>query len=72
MYGLTVGFECSRLTAATSCLINCFDNEDVLGAALQAVNSVVVLLDIGHDHPAVSRVTETWIGSEKCFTAHVT
>lgn len=61
MYGLTVGFERSRLTAATSCLINCLDNEDVLGATLQAVNGVVVLLDIGHDHPAVSRVAETWI-----------
>lgn len=67
MNGLTVGFKCSRLTAATSCLINCLDNEDVLSATLQAMNSVVVLLDIGHNHPAVSRVAETWVGKWDMF-----
>lgn len=54
MYGaLTVGFECPWLTAAGTCLVDGFDDEDVLGATLQAVDGVVVLLDVRHNHPAV-------------------
>lgn len=56
---LTVGLEFSRRAAAASGLIHGLHDEDVLGSALQAVNGVVVLLDVGHDHPAVHRVTQT-------------
>ncbi len=57
---LTVGLEFGRRAAAASSLIHGLHEEDVLGAALQAVNRVVILLNVGHDHPAVHRVTQTW------------
>lgn len=57
---LTVGFEAGRLTVAAPCLVNRLDKEDVTGAALQAVNRVVVLLNVWDDHPAVRRVIQTW------------
>lgn len=57
---LTVGFEAGRLTVAAPCLVDRLDEEDVTGAALQAVNRVVVLLNVWDDHPAVCRVVQTW------------
>lgn len=65
---LTVGFEAGRLTVAAPCLVDSFDKEDVTGAALQAVNRVVVLLDVWDDHPAVRRVVQTW---QKTHRRHV-
>lgn len=56
----TVGFEFCWLAAAVSRLVYGFHNEDVLGSALEAVHSVVVLLDVWYNHPAVGRVTQTW------------
>lgn len=55
----TVGFEFSRFTAAASCLVYGFYYENVLSATLQPVHSVVILLDVRYNHPAVSRVTQT-------------
>lgn len=56
---LTVRLQLARLTAAAARLVDGLDEEDVLGAALQPVHGVVVLLDVGYDHPAVRRVTQT-------------
>lgn len=56
---LTVCLQLPRLAAAAARLVDGLDNEDVLGAALQTVDRVVVLLDVGHDHPAIGRVTQT-------------
>lgn len=53
---LTVRFEAGGLTVAASCLVDSLDKEDVAGATLQAMHCVVVLLDVGYDHPAVCRV----------------
>lgn len=50
---LTVGLQSPWFTAPASCLVNGLDNKDVLGAALQAVYRVVVLLDVGDNHPAL-------------------
>lgn len=55
----TVGLEFPRLAAAVPRLVDGLDNEDVLGATLEAVHGVVVLLDVGHNHPAVGRVAQT-------------
>ena len=55
----TVCLQLPRLTAAAACLVDGHDNEDVLGAALQPMDRVVVLLDVGHDHPAIGRVAQT-------------
>lgn len=60
--GLTVGFEGPRLAAPAPCLVDGLDDEDVLGAALQAVHCVVVLLDVGDNHPALQRVTQACAG----------
>ena len=57
---LTVCLQSPWFTAPASCLVDGLDDKDILGAALQAVYRVVVLLDVGHNHPAVQRVTETW------------
>lgn len=54
--GLTVGLEARWLTVAAPCLVDGLDKEDVARAALQTVHRVVVLLDVGDDHPAVCRV----------------
>lgn len=62
---LTVGLQSCRFTASASRLVNGLDNKDVLGAALQAVHGVVVLLDVGNNHPAVQRVTQTWQVNKK-------
>lgn len=56
---LTVRLQLAGLAAAAARLVDGLDDEDVLGATLQPVHSVVVLLDVGHDHPAVRRVTQT-------------
>lgn len=56
----TVGLEFPRLAAAVPRLVDGLDDEDVLGAALEPVHGVVVLLDVGHNHPAVGRVAQTW------------
>lgn len=56
---LTVCLQLPRLAAAAACLVDGLDDEDVLGATLQTMDRVVVLLDVGHDHPAVGRVTQT-------------
>lgn len=50
---LTVGLQSPRLTASASCLVNGLDNKDILSAALQTVHRVVVLLDVGNNHPAL-------------------
>lgn len=57
--GLTVGFQTCWLAVAAPRLVDGLDEEDVAGAALQAVHRVVVLLDVGNDHPAVCRVVQT-------------
>ena len=59
---LTVGLQSPWFTASASRLVNGLDNKDVLGAALQAVHRVVVLLDVGNNHPALQGVAETWEG----------
>lgn len=59
---LTVGLEGSRLAAPAPCLVDCLDDKDVLGAALQAMHCVVVLLDVGDNHPALQRVTQACVG----------
>lgn len=56
---LTVGFEAGGFTVAAPCLVDGLDKEDVTGAALQAVHCVVVLFDVGYNHPAVCRVVQT-------------
>lgn len=48
---LTVGLQSPWFTASASCLINGLYDEDVLGATLQTVHCVVVLLDVGNNHP---------------------
>lgn len=50
---LTVGLQSPRLAAPAPRLVDGLDDKDVLGAALQAVHCVVVLLDVGNDHPAL-------------------
>lgn len=50
---LTVCLQLARLAAAAARLVDGLDNEDVLSAALQTMDRVVVLLDVGHNHPAV-------------------
>lgn len=62
---LTVGFEAGRLTVAAPCLVDRLDKEDVTGAALQAVNCVVVLLNVGDNHPAIRRVVQTWQDTQR-------
>lgn len=59
LLALTVCLQLPRFTAAAARLVDGLDDEDVLGAALQTVHRVVVLLDIGHNHPAIGRVTQT-------------
>ena len=49
----TVRLQLPRLTAAAACLVDGLDNENVLGPTLQPMDRVVVLLDVGHDHPAI-------------------
>lgn len=56
----TVGLEFPWFAAAVPRLVNGLDDEDVLGATLEAVHGVMVLLDIGHNHPTVGRVAQTW------------
>lgn len=56
---LTVGLQSCRFAAPASCLVDGLHNKDVFGAALQTMHGVVVLLDVGNDHPAVQRVTQT-------------
>lgn len=65
----TVSFEFCWFAAAVSCLVYGFHNEDVLGSTLEPVHSVVVLLDVWYNHPAVGRVAQTWNADrhhEKC------
>lgn len=50
---LAVCLQLARLAAAAARLVDGLDNEDVLSAALQTMDRVVVLLDVGHNHPAV-------------------
>lgn len=57
---LTVGLQRSRLAASAPSLVYGLDNEDVLGATLQSVHRIVVLLDVWNDHPTVQGVTQTW------------
>lgn len=56
----TVCFEFCWFTAAVSCLVYGLYYENVFGSALETVHSVVILLDVWYNHPAVSRVTQTW------------
>ena len=57
---LTVGLQRPWLAAAAARLVDGSHHEHVLGAALQAVHRVVVLLDVGHDHPAVQGGAQAW------------
>lgn len=57
---LTVSLEPCRLTIAAASLIDCLDEEDISRAALQPMHCIMVLLDVGDDHPAVHRIVETW------------
>lgn len=50
---LTVGLESPRFAAPASRLVNGLDNKDILGATLQTMHCVVVLLDVGNNHPAL-------------------
>lgn len=50
---LAVGLESPRFTAPASRLVDGLDNKDILGAALQSVHCVVVLLDVGNNHPTL-------------------
>lgn len=68
---LTVGLQRPRFAASTPRLVNGLDDKDVLGAALQAVHGVVVLLDVGDDHPALQRVAQTWERTEKGEPSYV-
>ena len=54
----TISFQLDWLAAAASRLVDCFDEKTILGATLEAVHSVVVLLDVRHYHPAICRVTQ--------------
>lgn len=56
---LTVCLQFPWLAATAAGLVDGLDDEDVLGATLQPVHRVVVLLDVGDDHPAICRVTQT-------------
>lgn len=60
----TVGFEAGRFAVPAACLVDGLDEEDVAGATLEPVDGVVVLLDVGDDHPAVHGVVETCGGGE--------
>lgn len=55
----TVGLEFPWFTAAVSSLVYGPHNENVLGATLEPVDSVAILLDVWYNHPAVSRVAQT-------------
>ena len=48
------------LAGAATRLVDGLHKEHVASSALQAVHRVVVLLDIGHNHPAVQRVTQVY------------
>lgn len=50
---LTVGLQLPRLTAAAACLVDGLDHKDVLCATLEPMHSVVVLFNVGHNHPAI-------------------
>ncbi len=50
---LTVGLQGPRFTTPASRLVNGLDNKDILGATLQTMHRVVVLLDVGNNHPAL-------------------
>lgn len=60
----TVGLEAGRLTVPAACLVDGLHQEDVASATLQPVHRVVVLLDVGDDHPAVHGVVETCSAGE--------
>lgn len=55
----TVCLQPGGFAVPAACLVYGLDEEDVAGAALEPVDSVVVLLDVGDDHPAVHGVVET-------------
>lgn len=55
----TVGLEAGGFAVPAACLVDGLDEEDVAGATLEPVDGVVVLLDVGDDHPAVHGVVET-------------
>lgn len=55
----TVCLQPGRFAVPAARLVYGLDQEDVAGAALEPVDSVVVLLDVGDDHPAVHGVVET-------------
>lgn len=55
----TVCLEPGGFAVSAARLVYGLDEEDVAGAALEPVDGVVVLLDVGDDHPAVHGVVET-------------
>ena len=54
----TVCFESGRFTVPAACLVYGFNNEDVACSTLQSVDCVMVLFDVGHDHPAIHRIIQ--------------
>lgn len=50
---LTVGFEASWFTIAAASLIDGLDKKDITGSTLKPMHGVMILLDVGHDHPTV-------------------
>lgn len=57
---LTVSLQPGRLTVSAASLIDRLDEEDVSCAALQPMHRIMVLFDVGDNHPAVHRIVETW------------
>jgi len=61
----TVRLEPGRFAVSAARLVYGLDEEDVAGATLEPVDGVVVLLDVGDDHPAVHGVVETCSTGER-------
>ena len=64
----TVCLEFPRFTAAGSSLVYGLQYKNVLDATLEPVHGVVILLDVWYNHPAVSRVTQTWSADRQKIT----
>lgn len=56
----TVGLEFPWFAATVSSLVDSLYYENVPGATLESMHSVVVLFDVWYYHPAISRVTQTY------------
>ena len=54
----TVCFESGRLTVPAACLVYGFNNEDVACPTLKSMDCVMVLFDVGHNHPAIHGIIQ--------------